>query len=305
MRLQFFLSEIGVGLRRNLTMTFAVIISVALSLALAGGALLANKQVDSMKGYWYDKVQVTVYMCNKSDAGSTPSCAKGAVTDDQKAQILADLKKLPLVEKVYYESAEGAYKNYEKQFKNSPMASSITPDQMPENYRVKLKDPTKFAVIASAFQGRPGVQSVEDQRAVLQNLFSLLNGMTTAAYVALAFMLTVAMLLIINTVRVSAFSRRRETGIMRLVGASSFYIQMPFIMEAAFAGLVGAGVACVMLLGGRYFMIDAGLKLQDKIPLVSFLGWDSVVQVLPLVLLIGFVMPAAAAFIALRRYLRV
>lgn len=305
MRLQFFLSEIGVGLRRNLTMTFAVIISVALSLALAGGALLANKQVDAMKGYWYDKVQVTVYMCNKSDATSTPSCAKGAVTDDQKKKILADLKNLPIVEKVYFETAEGAYKNYEQQFKNSPMAASITPDQMQENYRVKLKDPTKFTVIASAFQGRPGVQSVEDQRAVLKNLFSLLGGMTTAAYVVLAFMLTVAMLLIINTVRVSAFSRRRETGIMRLVGASSFYIQMPFIMEAAFAGLVGAAVACVMLLGGRYFMIDAGLKLQDKIPLVSFLGWDSVVQVLPLVLLIGFLMPAMAAFIALRRYLRV
>jgi cell division transport system permease protein len=258
-----------------------------------------------MKGYWYDKVQVTVYMCNKSDATSTPSCAKGAVTDDQKQAILADLKKLPIVEKVYFETAEGAYKNYEQQFKNSPMAASITPDQMQENYRVKLKDPTKFTVIASAFQGRPGVQSVEDQRAVLKNLFSLLSGMTTAAYVVLAFMLTVAMLLIINTVRVSAFSRRRETGIMRLVGASSFYIQMPFIMEAAFAGLVGAAVACVMLLGGRYFMIDAGLKLQAKIPLVSFLGWDSVVQVLPLVLLIGFLMPALAAFIALRRYLRV
>jgi cell division transport system permease protein len=305
MRLQFVLSEIGVGLRRNLTMTFAVIISVALSLALAGGALLANKQVDAMKGFWYNKVEVTLYMCNKGDATSTPSCAKGAVTDDQKAQILTDLKKLPIVEKVYYENAEGAYKHYEEQFKNSPMASSITPDQMQENYRVKLKDPTKFTVIASAFQGRPGVQSVEDQRAVLKNLFSLLSGMTTAAYVVLAFMLTVAMLLIVNTVRVSAFSRRRETGIMRLVGASGFYIQMPFIMEAAFAGLVGASVACVMLLGGRYFMIDAGLKLQDKIPLVSFLGWDSVIQVLPLVLLIGIVMPAFAAFIALRRYLKV
>lgn len=306
MRLQFFLSEIGVGLRRNLTMTFAVIISVALSLALAGAALLANKQVDSMKGYWYDKVQVTVYMCNKNDAQTTPaSCSKGAVTDDQKAEILKDLKAMPIVEKVYYEDAEHAYKNYQQQFKNSPMASSITPDQMEENYRVKLKDPEKFAVVASALQGRPGVQSVEDQRATLENLFGLLNGMTKAAWVVLAFMLTVAMLLIINTVRVSAFSRRRETGIMRLVGASSFYIQMPFIMEAAVAGLVGAGVACVMLLGGRYFMIDAGLKLQDKIPLVSFLGWDSVVKVLPAVLAIGVVMPAVAAFIALRRYLRV
>jgi cell division transport system permease protein len=305
MRAQFVLSEIGVGLRRNLTMTFAVIISVALSLALTGGALLANKQVDSMKGYWYDKVQVTIYMCNKGDASSTPSCAKGAVTDDQKNEIKADLKKLPIVEKVYYESSEAAYKHYQEQFKNSPLVSSVTPDQMQENYRVKLKDPTKFAIVASAFAGRPGIQSVEDQRKVLENLFSLLNGMTRVAWVVLAFMLTVAMLLIVNTVRVSAFSRRRETGIMRLVGASSFYIQMPFIMEAAFAGLVGAGLACTMLLGGRYFMIDAGLKLQEKIPLVSFLGWDSVVQVLPLVLLIGVLMPAFAAFVALRRYLKV
>lgn len=305
MRVQFVLSEIGVGLRRNLTMTFAVIISVALSLALTGGALLANKQVDSMKGYWYDKVQVTIYMCNKGDAATTPSCAKGAVTDDQKTQIKSDLTKLPIVEKVYYESSEQAYKHYQEQFKNSPLVSSVTPDQMQENYRIKLKDPTKFAIVASAFAGRPGIQSVEDQRKVLNNLFSLLNGMTNVAWVVLAFMLTVAMLLIVNTVRVSAFSRRRETGIMRLVGASSFYIQMPFIMEAAFAGLVGAGLACGMLLGGRYFMIDSGLKLQEKIPLVSFLGWDSVVQVLPLVLLIGVIMPALAAFVALRRYLKV
>lgn len=305
MRAQFVLSEIGVGLRRNLTMTFAVVISVALSLALTGGALLANKQVDSMKGYWYDKVQVTIYMCNKGDAASTPNCARGAVTDDQKAEILKTLKAQPIVEKVYYESAEEAYKHYQEQFKRSPLASSVTPDQMQENYRVKLKDPTKFAIIASLFNGHPGVQSVSDQREVLKNLFDLLNGMTRVAYVVLAFMLTVAMLLIVNTVRVSAFSRRRETGIMRLVGASSFYIQMPFIMEAAFAGLVGAGLACAMLLGGRYFMVDAGLKLQDKIPLVSFLGWDSVIGVLPLVLLIGVLMPALAAFVALRRYLKV
>ena len=305
MRVQFVLSEIGVGLRRNLTMTFAVIISVALSLALTGGALLANKQVDAMKGYWYGKVQVTIYMCNKADASTYPSCSKGAVTADQMAQIKKDLYALPVVQTVYYEDSQEAYKHYKEQFKNSPLANAITPDQLEQNFRVKLKDPTKFTVVASAFNGRQGVQSVEDQRKVLENLFDLLNGMTRVAYVVLAFMLTVAMLLIVNTVRVSAFSRRRETGIMRLVGASSFYIQMPFIMEAAFAGLVGAGLACVMLLGGRYFLIDSGLKLQEKIPLVSFLGWGSVVQVLPLVLLIGVVMPAVAAFVALRRYLKV
>jgi cell division transport system permease protein len=305
MRAQFVLSEIGTSLRRNLTMTFAVIVSVALSLALAGGSILVREQVSSMKGYWFDKVQVSIFLCNKNDAKSDPNCAKGPVTDEQKKQIKADLDNLPVVQKIYYESAEQAYTHYKEQFKDSPLADSLTPDQMQESYRVKLKDPTKFEVVASAFQGRPGVQEVQDQRKLLDNLFNLLNGMTYVAWAVLAFMLTVAMLLIVNTVRVSAFSRRRETGIMRLVGASSFYIQMPFIMEAAFAGLVGGGLACVMLLAGRYFLIDGGLALSQKITLINFLGWSDVLRVLPLVLAIGVLMPAVAAFVALRKYLRV
>ncbi|MFE2429740.1 permease-like cell division protein FtsX [Streptomyces sp. NPDC059373] len=305
MRVQFVLSEIRVGLRRNLTMTFAVIISVALSLALAGSAVLANKQVSSMKGYWYDKVQVSIFLCNKNDAKSDPNCTKGAVTDVQKKQILADLNKLPVVQHVYYESAEEAYKHYKEQFKDSPLVDSLTPDQMQESYRVKLKDPTKFEVVASAFNGRAGVQEVQDQRKLLNNLFNLLNGMTYVAWAVVVFMLAIALLLIVNTVRISAFSRRRETGIMRLVGASSFYIQMPFIMEAAFAGIVGAGLASVMLLIGRYFLIDHGLALSQKITLIDFLGWSDVIQVLPLVFLAGVLIPAFAAFIALRKYLKV
>src|SRR5690606_1420432 len=125
-----------------LTMTFAVIVSVALSLALAGGALLVNEQVDTMKGYWFDKVQVSIYLCNKDDAETDPKCSKGAVTSQQKEQIKADLHKLPVVEKVYYESSEEAYKHYKEQFEDSPLAASLTPDQMQESFRVKLKDPT-------------------------------------------------------------------------------------------------------------------------------------------------------------------
>jgi cell division transport system permease protein len=305
MRAQFVLSEIRVGLRRNLTMTFAVIISVALSLALAGSALLANKQVSSMKGYWYDKVQVSIFLCNKNDAKSDPNCTKGAVTDAQKAEIKSELQKLSVVETVYTETAEQAYKHYKEQFKDSPLADSLTPDQMQESFRVKLKDPTKFEVVASAFSGRPGVQEVQDQRKLLNNLFNLLNGMTYVAWAVVVFMLMIALLLIVNTVRISAFSRRRETGIMRLVGASSFYIQMPFIMEAAFAGIVGASLASVMLLIGRYFLIDHGLALSQKITLIDFLGWGDVIKVLPLVFAAGVLIPAFAAFIALRKYLKV
>ncbi|MGW1886749.1 permease-like cell division protein FtsX [Streptomyces sp. NPDC001970] len=305
MRAQFVLSEIGVGLRRNLTMTFAVIVSVALSLALFGGALLMREQVSTMKDFWYDKVNVSIFLCNKNDAESDEKCSKGAVTAQQKEEIKADLDEMNVVEQVHHESADQAYKHYRDQYGDTPIAATITPDQMQESFRVKLKDPEKYQVVATAFAGRDGVQSVQDQRNILQNLFDLMNGMNVAALFVMGLMLVIALMLIVNTVRVSAFSRRRETGIMRLVGASSFYIQMPFIMEAAFAGLLGGAVACVLLLVGRYFLIDNGLALSEKMQLVNFIGWDAVITKLPLVLAIGLLMPAVAAFIALRKYLKV
>ncbi|MEU5533785.1 permease-like cell division protein FtsX [Streptomyces sp. NPDC020362] len=305
MRAQFVLSEIGVGLRRNLTMTFAVIVSVALSLSLFGGSLLMSDQVSTMKGYWYDKVNVSIFLCNKSDAQSDVNCAKGAVTEDQKKQILTDLHKMPIVATVTYESQDQAYKHYKEQFGNSPLSSSLTPDQMQESYRIKLKDPKKYQVIASAFNGRDGVQSVQDQKGILDNLFQLLGLMNRAALLVMAMMLIVALLLIVNTVRVSAFSRRRETGIMRLVGASGFYIQAPFIMEAAVAGLIGGGLACVFLVIGRYFTIDHGMALATKLQLINFVGWDAVLTKLPLILATSVLMPALAAFFALRKYLKV
>ncbi|MEV0746780.1 MULTISPECIES: permease-like cell division protein FtsX [unclassified Streptomyces] len=305
MRAQFVLSEIGVGLRRNLTMTFAVVVSVALSLALFGGALLMREQVSTMKDYWYDKVNVSIYLCGKGDAETVVQCAKGAVTAQQKKEIEGDLNKMDVVDTVTYESSDQAYKHYQEEFGDSPMAGNITPDQMPESFRVKLDDPTQYKVVATAFAGRDGVQSVQDQRSILDNLFGLMNGMNVAALFVMALMLVIALMLIVNTVRVSAFSRRRETGIMRLVGASGFYIQMPFIMEAAFAGLIGGVLACVMLLAGRYFLIDGGLALQDKLNLIDFIGWEAVLTKLPLVLAIGLLMPAVAALFALRKYLKV
>ncbi|MFI9585202.1 permease-like cell division protein FtsX [Streptomyces sp. NPDC052236] len=305
MRAQFVLSEIGVGLRRNLTMTFAVIVSVALSLALFGGALLMSQQVSTMKDFWYDKVNVSIFLCNKNDAATTPKCAKGAVTAQQKQQIEGDLKKMDIVSTVHHETAEEAYKHYREEYGDTPIATILTPDQMQESFRVKLDNPEKFKVVTTAFAGRDGVQSVQDQRDTLDSLFEMMKGMRVAAICVMGLMLVIALMLIVNTVRVSAFSRRRETGIMRLVGASSFYIQLPFIMEAAFAGLLGGVVACGLLMVGRYFMIDHGLALADKMPLVNFIGWDAVLTKLPLVIAIGLLMPAMAAFVVLRKYLKV
>ncbi|MFJ6216382.1 permease-like cell division protein FtsX [Streptomyces sp. NPDC092296] len=302
MRAQFVMSEIGVGLRRNLTMTVAVVVSVALSLALAGASFLVRDQVNSMKGYWYDKVQVAVYLCNKDDATRYVACSGGAATDQQKAEIKADLEKLPVVAEVQFENRQDAYKHWKELNPDNPLASVVGASGLPESFRVKLKDPKQYDVIASAFDGKAGVQSVEDQRKILDNLFSLLNGLQTAAFVMMALMVFVALLLIVNTVRVSAFSRRRETGIMRLVGASNFYVQMPFIAEAAFAALLGAALASGLLLLGNVFVQD---WLQPRVQSVVFIGLPEVLRVIPLLVVIGIAMAAVAAFFTLRKYLKV
>ncbi|MFJ9522144.1 permease-like cell division protein FtsX [Kitasatospora sp. NPDC101801] len=301
MRAQFVLSEIGVGLRRNLTMTIAVVVSVALSLALAGASLLVRDQVNSMKDFWYDKVEVSIYFCTKADAKSA-QCAAGAATDQQIADVKSKLEKMPLVQNFTFESSQEAFKHWKDLNPDNPLIVAVGAEAMPQSWRVKLVDPTKYDVMQSAFAGLPGVKSVQDQKKILENLFGLLNGLQTAAFVIMVLMLFVALLLIVNTVRVSAFSRRRETGIMRLVGASNFYVQMPFIAEAAFAALLGAALASGLLVGGHFFVQGF---LAKKVEFIHFIGLSSVLSVIPLLVVVGMGMAAIAAFFTLRKYLKV
>jgi len=302
MRARLIMNEVGIGLRRNLTMTIALVITFAVSLGLLGGALLVRDQVDVMKDYWYDKVQVSIFLCTKnSDAAS---CSAGAVTQAQKDQIKADLKSLePLVQEVYYESSAEAYARFKEQFKNSPIAQNASPDALPESFRVKLSDPTKYDVIASAFAGRPGIDNVVDQRSLLDKFFQVLGGLQKLALLIAASMILVTILLIANAMRVAAFNRRRETGIMRLVGASDFYIQMPFLLEAAIGAAIGATVASLSLVAVKFFLIDQ--RLSSKFTITPFFGWDAVLQASVTLFVIGIVLACITAFFTLRRYLRV
>lgn len=302
MRAQFVASEVGSGLRRNLTMTLAVIITVAVSLGLFGVSLLLRAQVDTMKDFWYDKVEVSIFLCSKGS--DTPSCGGDAVTKDQREQIKADLESLrPLVQDIYYESKAEAYQRFQEQFKNSPIADNVSENALPESFRVKLSDPTNYEVVASAFAGRPGVEEVNDQRQILDKFFRLLNGLQLIALVIAGTMLVVTVLLIVNTMRVAAFSRRRETSIMRLVGASNFYIQLPFLLEAAFGAAVGALFAILALVGTKAIVIDQ--VLAPSFQFTAFVGWDAVLAIAPLLLLTGVVLAGLAAFFTLRKYLRV
>ena len=302
MRASLILNEVGIGLRRNLTMSIALVITFAVSLGLLGGALLVRDQVDVMKDYWYDKVQVSIFLCTKNS--DSASCAGGAVTEAQKAQIKDDLDTLkPLVQDVFYESSADAYARFKEQFKNSPIAQNASPDALPESFRVKLSDPTKYDVVASAFVGKPGVDNVVDQRSLLDKFFQVLGGLQKLALLIAGAMILVTVLLIANAMRVAAFNRRRETGIMRLVGASDFYIQMPFLLEAAIGAILGAAVATLALIGTKAILIDRVLSPQFTI--TPFIGWDAVLRASLVLMVLGVVLACITAFLTLRRYLRV
>jgi cell division transport system permease protein len=300
LRAKFVLSEVGIGLRRNATMTFAVMITVAISLTLLGIGLLANSQVRVMKDYWYDKIEVSIFLCGSLSDSS--NCSKGVITSDQKAQIQRDLNALPVVDKVFYESQQEALTRFKERFKNSAISQNVTADQLPESFRVKLKDPTKFAVIESAFSGRPGVDIVQDQRAILDKFFKLLSVLRNGALaIGLASVLT-ASLLISNTLRIAAFNRRRETGVMKLVGASSFSIQLPFLLEGIFSAFVGWIFATGFL---AIFKVAVQSKVEPLLTFTQFFGWSDVWQASFWLFVTGIFVSSIASLLTLRRYLKV
>jgi cell division transport system permease protein len=300
MRAGFLLSEVRIGLRRNLTMTFAVIVTTAISLSLLGIGLLSNAQVNAMKDYWYDKIEVSVYLCGS--LSESPSCAGGVVTPEQRLAIKTDLDALPVVQSVFYESQSEAYTRFQERFKDSAIAQNVTADQLPESFRVKLKDPTQFAVVVSAFSGRPGVDVVQDQRTILEKFFKLLNVLRNGALLVGLFSVLTAGLLISNTLRIAAFNRRRETGVMKLVGASSWSIQLPFLLEGIFSALIGWGFA-TGLLAGLKTVVDS--KVAPLLTFTNFFGWNEVWIASAWLLLAGLTVSTIASLITLRRYLKV
>lgn len=305
MRFQFMLSEIGQGLRRNLSMTISVILVTTVSLLMLGVGLLAQKQVSVMKEYWYDRVQVSIFLCGKDSDKTKASCAGGEVTQAQKDQILGELQGAqlkPYVAQVFYESKAEAYQHLKERLKD--LAENVTPDQLPESYRVRLNKPEQYEVVSAAFRGQPGIDTVQDDNVVLDRLFALLNGLKWSAWAIAGLTLLCSVLLVATTIRLTAFTRRRETGIMRLVGASNLVIQMPFILESLISAMIGAVLASVILLGFTQFAVQGWLAGTLRF-IRNWVGLTDAALVLPAMFLVGLGIAGVSAFLSLRRYLKV
>lgn len=310
MRLSFVLGEIFTGLRRNLSMVLSVILVTFVSLSFVGASGLLQSQVNQMKDYWYDKVQVAIFLCNSTSVSS--NCPVGSegqpaeVTDAQRdhlEELLTSPQMKPYVDSFTYESPKEAFEHFQDQFANSDIASSVTEEQLPGSFRVKLVDPEKYPVINEQFSSQPGVDSVADQRDYLDTVFKLINVASVVAIVIAVVMLVCAVLMIATTIRLSAFSRRRETGIMRLVGASRTVIQLPFVLEGVIAAAIGAILSSAVLWVVLQFVVQD--RLAPANPGVAFIGVEQMWWVAPVLIAIGVVLAGLCSVLTLRRYLKI
>jgi len=302
MRAQFVLQEVWTGLRRNLTMTIALVVVVAISLALLGTGLLFVKQVDNTRTYWQGKVQLSIYLCTATSV--SPQCHQnGPATQAEKNQIASDLRALPQVQKVYYESQAQAYLHFRQDFSRDPSFTNlVTRSEIPDSFQVKLRNAeADYNIVAGTVQGRPGVDQIVNDSSILAKFYKLLDGARNAVVIIAIVLIIAAVLLVANTIRLSAFNRRRETAIMRLVGASNFYVQLPFLVEGVIAGLFGWLVASALLIAVKQLGLDT---LQQYFPYNIELTATDLIEVILLAMVMGVVLCGVTSFVTLRRYLR-
>jgi len=290
------------GLRRNASMTLAVVVTMWVSLSLFGAGLLAARQVDYLKDRWYDKIEISVFLCVKDVKGDNCDTGQDA-TDAQKAAILTSLKGNPETQDVFYESKADAFSEFKRVFAGSSIEDSLTVEQMQDSYRVKLKDPRNYQGLVSEVSTMKGVQFVQDLHVYLDPIFMWLNALRWGTIGMSVLLLLAASLQIGNTIRMAAFARRRELGIMRLVGASNWYIMLPFLLESLFAAVMGAALASGTIAVGQYVIVVQNAQVSLKG--LRWIGWTDAGIAMAGVTGVAIVLSIVPTLIATRRYLRV
>ncbi|MDO4243399.1 MAG: permease-like cell division protein FtsX [Actinomyces sp.] len=305
MRFRFILSETFKGLSRNLAMTVSVVLVAFVSLLFVGASALLQTQISTMKGDWYDKVEVSVYMCPQATAEA--SCANGEATEaqiDAVEEFINSGTVAQYVKSYTRVSKAEAYEQFVEAQGDRPISRNATEEMMPVSFRIKLVDPEEYEVVAEQFTGREGVERVIDQRDTLEPLFLVMNRASWITGGLAAIMAVTAALLISTTIRLSAMSRSKETGIMRLVGASNLFIQLPFILEGALAALLGAVAAVGTLWVGVHYLVDGWLANSMTFT-TAFINTGDVLRLAPWLLLAAIVLAAASSAFSLSKYTKV
>ena len=306
MQLTYVFSELRTGLRRNVSMTVAVIVTMFISLTLVGLGLLLNAQADKAEEFWGDRLQITVFLCTENS--STANCIDGRATEAEKDAVEEVLKTNSEVEKYHFETSQEAYDKWRKVYAGDgetqdQVIEAIRPSDMAETYWITLKDPREFESIKSEVSGLKGVGTVRDLREVLQPIYYWITAFKVGAFVTAGCLLLAAILQVGNTIRLAAFARRKEIGIMRLVGASSLYIQLPFLLEALFAALVGVLLAAGAISLFLYLVVYQRLRPNSN--LVAWVDWGDGLWTIAAITVIGLALTLIPTLLLTRKYLKV
>ncbi|MFC5995350.1 permease-like cell division protein FtsX [Pseudonocardia hispaniensis] len=300
MRTDFVAREVLTGLRRNVTMTVAMVLTTAISLGLVGMGLLAVRTIDATESLYSDRLEVQVALTQDVSAAD-PDCSQPICSG-----LKATLENSPLVASVRFESQQQAYERFQELFAGQSIAEIARPQSLPATLRVKLTDQDAGAeAVRQAMADQVGVRTVIDQRAVVAKLFDFLAGVRNVTFALALVQAVAALLLISNTIQVSAYTRRAEVGVMRLVGATRWYTQLPFLIEAVVTGVVGAVLASIGLIAAKFLFIDellAGIAQNGVIPPIGLLD---VVQTSLYLLPIGAFIAGITGYVTLRLYVKV
>ncbi|HUQ00333.1 MAG TPA: permease-like cell division protein FtsX [Aeromicrobium sp.] len=300
------LSELVTNLARNKSMTISLVVTMTVSLLLAALGLLIQAQADRTERYFGDRLQLQVNLCTDNSPAAT--CIGGAATEVQKRAVQQALRTNPEVKRFDVRTPVQNYAQAKALLGQTDTGrkqlETLGPDAFPESYFVTLADPQKFQGVVSEVSGMDGVGNVNSLRRLLGPLFEILEKMRWGALATSLLLIIAAVLQVSNTIRMTAFARRREIGIMRLVGASSWHIQLPFVLESLLAALISAALAALGLAAFMYFVVYG--YLRDTLgQITTWVRWQEALTVVGWTTLLAMVLALIPTLVMTRKYLDV
>lgn len=299
MKFGFVMREAFRGLGRNITMTIALIITTAISLALLATGFLVTKMTEDTKQIYLDRVEVMVQF-DEDTSAKDKDCSSEACREVRQL-----LEQSDGVESVNFRSREQSYERFVEVFgeTDKQLVASTSPDALPAALHIRLTDPLDTKPL-DPIRDLPQVEAVVDQGDDLRGATDNLDSVRNATFLVAGIQAIAAIFLIANMVQIAAFNRRHEISIMRMVGASRWYTQMPFVLEALVATIVGAILAGVGLFLGKEFVVDKALRGVYESRLIAPITNNDIWVVLPVVGVIGVLFAALTAQVTLRAYVR-
>src|SRR6266496_209762 len=303
MRASFVMSGVGQGLRRNVLMSVSLIMITFVALYFLGGSWLSNQEIAKFRSQYVDKLNVSVDLGGPSPYVPGSNC-KHATATAEKAALGAKLRSDPLISSVVFRSQDQIY-NDNKGFLGNGASDLLTPKDFPNEFVIKLKDLKRdYLALSQRYGAARGVERMQSQDAGLKTILSILDSSRVGALAFALLVLAAAVLLMAITIQVAAAQRRHETNIMRLVGASRWMTQLPFVLEAVIAAVIGGLLTIPALWFSKRYVLNGIFSEPVSRKVLPDLGLSDVLIASGASIAFGIVLAVLTAYVTLRSYVR-